>query len=79
MLVRAASSSGRRIFKSETGETFIEYTTRIKMEHAKEALEQSDKSVDQIAESLGYENTSYFIKLFKSFSGYSPKDYRLKK
>ncbi|MFC3343525.1 hypothetical protein [Paenibacillus abyssi] len=26
---------------------------------------------------MGYDNTSYFIKLFKAFSGYSPKDYRI--
>jgi len=68
-----------RIYKSETGETFIEYMTRIKMEHAQEALEQSDRTIDQIAESLGYENTSYFIKLFKLNSGYSPKEFRFRK
>ncbi len=68
-----------RIYKSETGETFIEYMTRIKMEHAQEALEQSDKTIDQIAESLGYDNTSYFIKLFKMSSGYSPKEFRHRK
>ncbi len=68
-----------RIYKSETGETFIEYMTRIKMEHAQEALEQSDKTIDQIAGELGYDNTSYFIKLFKQSSGYSPKEYRYKK
>lgn len=68
-----------RIFKSETGETFIEYVTRVKMEKAKEKLDQSGSTVEQIAESLGYDNTSYFIKLFKTHSGYSPKDYRLLK
>lgn len=65
-----------RIFKQETGETFIEYVTRVKMEQAKEKLDHSDETVEQIAESLGYDNTSYFIKLFKTYSGYSPKDYR---
>jgi two-component system, response regulator YesN len=65
-----------RIFKQETGETFIEYVTRLKMEQAKDKLDHSDDTVEQIAESLGYENSSYFIKLFKSYSGYSPKDYR---
>ncbi|QYR22888.1 response regulator [Paenibacillus sp. sptzw28] len=68
-----------RIFKQETGETFIEYVTRVKMERAKESLDRTDKTVEQISESLGYDNTSYFIKLFKAFSGYSPKDYRVQK
>jgi YesN/AraC family two-component response regulator len=46
-------------------------------------LEQPDTqaimNAKQISESLGYDNTSYFIKLFKAFSGYSPKDYRVQK
>lgn len=65
-----------RIFKLETGETFIEFTTRSKMERAQEYLLQSEKNVEQIAEMLGYENTSYFIKLFKAFSGMSPVNFR---
>lgn len=65
-----------RIYKSETGETFIEYVTRIKMEQAKEAFEQSDITTQQVAQSLGYDNTSYFIKLFRTHTGYSPKEYR---
>jgi two-component system response regulator YesN len=77
LLLRINPSHFSRIFKAETGETFIEYVIRVKMEHAKHTLEHSDKSVDQIAGALGYDNTSYFIKLFKAFSGYSPKDYRL--
>ncbi|HEY0826911.1 MAG TPA: response regulator [Bacilli bacterium] len=68
-----------RFFKSETGETFTEYVTRVKMEKAKEKLNQSGSTVEQIAESLGYDNTSYFIKLFKAYSGYSPKEYRFMK
>ncbi|MEX1028509.1 MAG: AraC family transcriptional regulator [Paenibacillaceae bacterium] len=79
VMLRLNPSHFSRIYKSETGETFIEYMTRIKMEHAQEALEQSDKTIDQIAESLGYDNTSYFIKLFKLNSGYSPKEFRHRK
>jgi AraC-like DNA-binding protein len=40
---------------------------------------QAIMNAKQIAESIGYDNTSYFIKLFKAFSGYSPKDYRVQK
>ncbi|NOU97373.1 response regulator [Paenibacillus sp. LMG 31456] len=65
-----------RIFKMETGETFIEFVTRYKMERAQEYLLQSEKSIERIAEMLGYENTSYFIKLFKAFSGMSPVNFR---
>ncbi|WP_028609400.1 response regulator transcription factor [Paenibacillus harenae] len=65
-----------RLFKKETGETFIEYVTRMKMRRAKELLDQTSAPVGKICETLGYDNQSYFIKLFKSFSGATPVEYR---
>lgn len=65
-----------RLFKKETGETFIEYVTRMKMHRAKELLDQTDAPVGKICGTLGYDNQSYFIKLFKSFSGVTPVEYR---
>lgn len=65
-----------RLFKKETGETFIEYVTRMKMHRAKELLETTATPVGKICETLGYDNQSYFIKLFKSFSGLTPVEYR---
>ncbi|MNZ43477.1 Arabinose operon regulatory protein [compost metagenome] len=65
-----------RLFKKETGETFIEYVTRMKMRRAKELLDQTAAPVGKICETLGYDNQSYFIKLFKSFSGVTPVEYR---
>ncbi len=70
------SSHFSRMFKAETGETFISYVTRIKMERAKELLDQSDLSIQEIAEQLGYDHTSYFIKLFRNYSGHSPNEHR---
>lgn len=65
-----------RVFKHETGETFVEFVTRTKMERAQELLNQSDLTVAEIAEQLGYEHTSYFIKLFRNSTGMSPNEYR---
>ncbi|TBL76021.1 helix-turn-helix domain-containing protein [Paenibacillus thalictri] len=65
-----------RLFKRETGETFVEYVTRAKMEKAKELLEMTDATVEDIAEQLGYENKNYFGKLFKSFYGSTPSAFR---
>jgi len=65
-----------RMFKKETGETFIEYVTRMKMGRAKELLDQTAHSVGEICEQLGYDNQSYFIKTFKSHSGVTPMEYR---
>ncbi|RKP58169.1 helix-turn-helix domain-containing protein [Cohnella endophytica] len=65
-----------RIFKKETGETFVEFVTNRKMERARELLDQSDKSVEVIAEELGFDNSSYFFKLFRGFMGMTPTEYR---
>ncbi|CAM4345385.1 helix-turn-helix domain-containing protein [Paenibacillus endophyticus] len=65
-----------RLFKKETGETFIEFVTRMKMYRAKELLDQTGSPIGKICETLGYDNQSYFIKLFKAFSGVTPVEYR---
>jgi two-component system response regulator YesN len=70
------SSYFSRLFKKETGETFIEYVTRMKMSRAKELLDQTSLSVGKICETLGYDNQSYFIKIFKSAVGVTPLEYK---
>jgi len=67
-----------RVFKKETGETFVEFVTKRKMEKAQELLDNSNQSIEQIAQVLAYDNSSYFNKLFRSFSGMSPNEYRKK-
>jgi two-component system, response regulator YesN len=70
------SSYFSRLFKRETGETFIEYITRIKMERAKELLDGTSYSIGKICEMLGYDNQSYFIKTFRTLAGVTPLEYR---
>lgn len=65
-----------RLFKKETGITFIEYVTRMKMERAKDQLRQTDRTVGEICESLAYDNVSYFSKIFKAYAGVTPIEYR---
>ncbi|HZG86044.1 response regulator transcription factor [Paenibacillus sp.] len=65
-----------RIFRQETGVTFVEFVTRTKMEKARELLSHSDLTVAEIAEQLGYEHVSYFIKLFRNHSRMSPNEFR---
>ncbi|WEK55053.1 MAG: response regulator [Candidatus Cohnella colombiensis] len=61
-----------RLYKKETGENFIEFVTRLKMEKAKELIVDSDRTVEKVALMLGYDNKSYFVKLFKQHFGVSP-------
>ncbi|MDF2963256.1 MAG: two component transcriptional regulator, AraC family [Paenibacillus sp.] len=65
-----------RLFKKETGETFIEYVNRMKVDRAKELLDQTNLSVAKIGEALGYDNHSYFIKMFKTIANVTPVEYR---
>ncbi len=64
------------IFKKETGQGIVEYITELKMKKAKQLLEDKNLKIIQIAKICGYENQSYFNKLFKIYYGMTPKQYR---
>lgn len=68
-----------RMFKKETGETFVEFVTRTKMEKAMELLDYTTKSVEQIAMVLGFTSKSYFVRTFKKHTGLAPIEYKYKK
>ena len=65
-----------RLFRRELGENFINYVNRIKVLWATERLRSSNDSVVQIAQELGYMDSSYFISVFKKFEGTTPLAYR---
>lgn len=62
-------------FKQITGQTPTAYLTEIKLQQAKPLLRQV--SVTEAALELGYENISYFIRLFKNKFGLTPKQYQV--
>ncbi len=64
------------IFKKETGKTVTDYINGRKMMIAKEMLLSSDYEMSKISERLGYDNYSYFSKLFKKQFGVSPSAMR---
>lgn len=63
-----------RFFKKETGESFIDYLTKIRIEKSKQLLSKGIKAVEA-AEKVGYPNYTYFSKLFKKTVGINPSDY----
>jgi two-component system response regulator YesN len=67
-----------RLFKKETNENFVEYVMRLKMDRAKDLLDQSDKTIEEVSDLLGFESKSYFIKTFKNYAGMAPFEYRRK-
>lgn len=66
------------VFKKETGETFVEYVTRIRLEEAKRLLDETDEKIYAIAERMGYVDAGYFSHVFKKKYGMSPIGYRRK-
>lgn len=70
------SSYLSRIFKEATGRTIIQTLNRRKIEKAKEFLTGGDMKIYEVADALGFENTTYFSHFFKKHTGVSPKDYK---
>lgn len=64
------------LFKKETGKTVNEYLTEVRMEKAKEFLENPVLKIYEIAEKVGYKDVDYFGKLFKKYSGLTLTQYR---
>lgn len=65
-----------RVFKNETGETPNAYFTHRKMERAELMLITTDLPINRIADMLGYEDYSYFIRMFRKKVGTTPQQYR---
>jgi transcriptional regulator GlxA family with amidase domain len=65
-----------RRFLASTGMSPIAYVHALRLEEAKQMLETTDEPVDAIAEQSGYEDTSFFTRLFKKHVGVTPAQYR---
>ncbi len=62
------------LFKEEMGETFTNYTIRVRMEKARNMLLEGNLFVYEVAEKTGYRNVAYFSNLFKKYYHISPSD-----
>jgi AraC-like DNA-binding protein/ligand-binding sensor protein len=64
------------IFKDEMGENLSSYLNRLRVEKAGRMLLETTLSLSEIAGSCGFEDQSWFSKIFKSYTGSSPGKYR---
>lgn len=63
------------VFKAHTGTTINDYITSLRIEHAKTLMRDTDKSLTEISFEAGYQNHSYFDRVFKKKTGLSPTEY----
>ena len=68
-----------KIFRGHYGTGFAEYLNKVRIEHAKELLEDGSDLITEIALDVGFNNTTHFCTVFKRLTGISPNAYRRKK
>lgn len=64
------------IFKKDTGMTFLEYLSKVRMDMAKKLLKETNDTVADICGKVGYSDVRYFTKTFTKYAGLKPKEYR---
>lgn len=65
-----------RLFRNAKSISIAEYINKVRIEKAKELLESTNKSINEIMDQIGFSNNSYFYILFKKYNGVTPSEYR---
>ncbi len=65
-----------RQFKKETGYTLTDFLNRLRVREAKARLRLDRSPIEEIASKLGFEDPSYFARVFKKQEGVTPSQYR---
>lgn len=66
------------LLKEKLDKSFNEYLGEIRLQKAKQLLQETDLSADRISDEIGYSNPKYFFKVFKKLTGLTPLEYRVK-
>jgi AraC-like DNA-binding protein/ligand-binding sensor protein len=64
------------VFKNEMGENLSNYLNRLRVEKSLVMLGETDSPINGISTACGFEDQSWFSKVFKSYTGISPYEYR---
>lgn len=67
-----------KLFKKHEGKTIKEYINHKRLEKAKNLLNDSDYNITEISNMVGFNNVTYFSKMFKKVYGFSPSGYKNK-
>jgi YesN/AraC family two-component response regulator len=63
------------LFPEYAGQNFRDFVTKVKLEKAAQELSKPGAVIYNVANSLGYYNVSYFIRIFKAMYGCTPGQY----
>jgi len=74
--VHLSSSYFSKLFKEETGYNFSTYLNNVRVEKSKKLLMNEDISLVDISNLVGFEDQSYFTKVFKKITGTTPGKFR---
>lgn len=74
--VYMAPSYLSHIFKKETGQNISKFIKSLRMEKAKQLLEDTHEKIVNISEDVGFPNVSYFCRSFREYYGVSPQKFR---
>ncbi|WEK54604.1 MAG: response regulator [Candidatus Cohnella colombiensis] len=75
-LVNMSGSYFSQCFKQYVGLTYTDYVRDIRLERAKEYLRGTTKTIQWIAEQIGYSDEKYFSRLFREHTGALPSEFR---
>ncbi|GAC90080.1 DNA-binding response regulator [Anoxybacillus flavithermus NBRC 109594] len=65
-----------KLFKKETGQTFIDYLTNLRIEKAKQLMRDEGLTVKEACYRVGYKDPNYFSRVFKKVTNMTPTEYR---
>lgn len=70
------SSMQKKLFKNQVGTTYSVYLNSIKLQHVQQLLIQTNLSIREIAEKVGFVNSNYLCDVFRKYIGISPSKFR---
>lgn len=65
-----------QVFKKETQKSFSQFLNQVRTKQAQKLLLYTDRTIAEIADEVGFNNTNYFSKMFKKLNGITPKEFR---
>jgi two-component system response regulator YesN len=64
------------LYKQTTGQNISEYIISVRLEKAKDLLQDSQYKIHEVASAIGFDNAGYFTRFFRKNAGIGPQEYR---